>query len=115
MAAGRDFYDEQIRLLEEKNIDGIVDHYHPEATLVGFDVTVKGRDALREHFIGYLDHLGSLKLISTDKFTETDDSIFFEATVETNLGVAKVSDVFVLDDGRATHHFTGVISVSPKE
>jgi hypothetical protein len=64
---------------------------------------------------GYLERLGTLKLKSTDKFTETDDSIFFEATIITQLGEARVYDVFMLRDGKATHHFTGLISVSPLE
>ena len=84
------------------------------AVLVGFDFTVKGKAALREHFEGYLKRLGSLRLISTDRFTETEDSIFFEATIESDLGEARVYDVFILRDGKATHQFTGVISVSPR-
>jgi len=52
--------------------------------------------------------LGYIKLVSTDKFTETEDSIYFEATVETKLGVVRVYDVFLLNDGKATHHFTGL-------
>jgi hypothetical protein len=53
--------------------------------------------------------LGGIELKSTDKYTETDDTIFFEATVVTGaFGEAKVYDAFVLRDGKATHHFTGV-------
>jgi hypothetical protein len=62
---------------------------------------------------GYLARLGTLRLKSTDQFTETEDSIFFEATITTSIGVAKVYDVFLLREGKATHHFTGVISVTP--
>ena len=46
--------------------------------------------------------------MSTDKFAETEDSIFFEATVETKLGVVQVYDAFVLRSGKATHHSTGM-------
>lgn len=110
----RDFYDRQVALLEAGDVETIVtEQYAEDAVLAGFDVTVRGRDALRKHFEGYLAHLGGLKLLSTDKYTETDDSIFFEATVRTGLGEARVYDVFVLRDGKATHHFTGLISVTP--
>lgn len=111
---GRTFYEQQVRHLESFDVDGLVDQYHEDAVLVGFDFMVNGREALREHFDAYLQRLGSLRLISTDRFTETEDSIFFEATIETNLGEARVYDVFILRDGRATHQFTGVISVSPR-
>lgn len=83
--------------------------------MVGFDFTVQGHAAIREHFEGYLERLGRLKLKSTDKFTETEDAIFLEATITTQLGEARVYDVFLLRDGKATHHFNGVISVSPLE
>jgi hypothetical protein len=116
MGLGREFYDRQVAYLEADDADGVVENqYHPDAVLVAFDFTIRGRDALREHFRGYLDHLGGLRVKSTDKFTETEDAIFFEATAVTGLGEAKVYDVFMLRDGKATHHFTGIISVTPHE
>jgi len=57
--------------------------------------------------------LGDLELISTDKFQETDNSIFFEATVRTNFGRGRVYDAMVLQDGKITLHFTGVIDEPP--
>ncbi|GAC1390250.1 MAG: hypothetical protein NVS4B11_05930 [Ktedonobacteraceae bacterium] len=104
------FYQRQIAALEAHDIDTLMTQYHPDATMVGFDFTVKGHEAIRKHFVGYLERLGTLKLKSTDKFTETDDSIFLEATITTNLAEARVYDVFLLRDGKATHHFNGVIS-----
>jgi hypothetical protein len=52
--------------------------------------------------------LGDLKVTSTDKFRETDDTIFFEAHVVTTLGPAVVFDGLVLRDGKISYHFTGV-------
>lgn len=113
---GRDFYDRQLTYLGQKDVDGLVENqYHEDARIVSFDFIREGREELRQHFRGYLAHLGYIELISTDKFTETDDSIFFEATVDTQNGVARVYDVFMLDDGRATHHFTGLLSFEPHE
>lgn len=111
--AGWAFYDEQIAALETHDIDRLMAQYHEDAVLIGFDFTVKGRQALRDHFVAYLARLGSLRLKSTDRFTETDDSIFFEATVHTSIAEARVYDVFMLRDGKATHQFTGVIAVNP--
>jgi ketosteroid isomerase-like protein len=112
-APGKQFYDTQIAFLEAGDLDGLMSQYHEDTILVGFDLTVRGREALRKHMEGYLARLGSFKLKSTDKFTETGDSIFFEATVLTDLGEARVYDVFMLKDGRATHQFTGLISLAP--
>ncbi len=112
---GKVFYQRQIAALEAHDMDTLLTQYHTDATMVGFDFIVKGHQAIREHFEGYLERLGTLKLKSTEKFTETDDSIFFEATIISHPGEARVYDVFMLRDGKATHHFSGLISLSPLE
>jgi ketosteroid isomerase-like protein len=113
LTPGRAFYERQIAALESGDVDRVMAQYHEDAVLVSFDTTVRGLAALREHFVAYLARLGSLTLLSTDRFTETPDAIFFEATVRTSSAEVKVYDVFMLRDGRATHHFTGLISFSP--
>jgi hypothetical protein len=110
---GRAFYDRQIAALESGDIDKVMAQYHQDAVLVSFDTTVRGLAALREHFVEYLARLGSLTLLSTDRWAETPDSVFFEATVRTSSADVKVYDVFMLREGKATHHFTGLISISP--
>ena len=108
--SGRDLYDEQIRALEAGNLDALMAQYTEDAVLVRFDKTVSGKAAIREFMKGYMESLGSFKLISTDKFTETEDAIFFEATVESEHGQAQVYDVFMLSGNKITHQFAGVIA-----
>lgn len=115
MSAGREFYNRQAAFLASQDIDGLVEtQYHPDAVLVGFEFTVHGHAALKEHFKNYLSHLGKIQLLSTDQFAEISDAIFFEATVETDVGEAVVYDVFTFLDGKAIRHFTGLKSVRPK-
>ena len=113
--AGKQFYDQQIKYLEANDVPGMVaNQYAEDGVIIGFGFTRKGHEALLEHFKNYMAQLGKIKLVSTDKFTETDDSIFFEATVETAGGTAQVYDVFILNpDGKASHHFTGLKSFTP--
>ena len=109
-SSGRKFYEEQLDYLAAKDAEGLVlNHYNDDAVLITFDVTVKGREALREYFRAYLEKLGTLTVTSTDRFTETEDSIFFEATVTSNLGTVRVYDALVLRDGKISYHFAGVI------
>lgn len=108
---GKAFYRRQIAALEARDLNALLAQYHPDASMVGYDFVVKGHVAIKKHFEGYLERLGALKLKSTDKFTETEDAIFFEATITSRLGEARVYDVFLLRDGKATHHFSGVISL----
>jgi hypothetical protein len=110
---GRDFYEQQVAHLENGNLDGLMAQYHEDAVLVSFDNIIRGNVNIRRHLEKYLANLGSFKLKSTDKFIETDDSIMFEATIVTDHAEAKVYDVFVLDNGKATHQFTGAISIQP--
>ena len=105
----RQFYEAQIRYLVAGDVESLIDNqYTDDATLVSFDNQIKGNAALKEYFKGYLQMLGNLEVVSTDKFVETEDSLFFEATVNTNFGQAKVFDAWVLRDGKISHHFTGV-------
>jgi hypothetical protein len=111
ISPGRRFYEEQIAYISNTDVDGLVEaHYRDDALPIGFDVTVKCRPALKEYLQGYLRRLGDFRLKSTDRFSETEDAIFFEATVVSNLGEARVYDAMVLRDGEISHHFTGVIS-----
>ena len=107
---GRELYERQIRFLVEKDVDGLIDtNYTPDAELISFGAVVRGDGALKDYFRGYLAMLGDLVVESTDKFVETEDAVFFEATVRSALGRARVYDAFVLRDGRIAVHFTGVM------
>ena len=111
---GKAFYDRQVRFLEANDVKGLIaSQYASDAELIGFDLHVKGTQALITHFTAYLANLGSIKLISTDKFMETDDAIMFEATIKVTAGVARVYDCFVLKNGKAINHFTGMLGFTP--
>jgi len=111
---GNDFYKRQVAFLEANDVPGLIaTQYQPDAELIGFGLHVQGSEALIRHFTGYLANLGGIKLVSTDQFMETDDAVMFEATVQVAAGQARVYDAFVLKNGKATHHFTGLLGFSP--
>ena len=110
LTPGRALYERQIQFLVDKDIDGLIDtNYTSDAELISFQTVVKGRDALKTYFHGYIEMLGDIVVESTDKFAETEDAILFEATVRSRLGLARVYDAWVLRDGQITHHFAGVM------
>ena len=112
---GKAFFNKQVAFLEANDVEGLIaNQYAADAELVGFDFEVKGREALRIHFTKYLANLGAIKLVSIDKFFETDDTIFFEATIDVRAGQARVYDAFVLQKSKATYHFTGLLGFSPR-
>jgi hypothetical protein len=106
---GKQFYQRQVECLIAKDVDRLVDeNYHDDAVLTSADSTARGKPALKAHFHNYLNRVTIKEVKSTDLFVETADTLLFEATVETDHGIAKVYDAFVLRDGKVAYHFTGV-------
>jgi carbon-monoxide dehydrogenase small subunit len=106
---GKRFYENQVKYLLAGDAEGLVDsNYHDDAVVVSPDFIVRGKPALKAHFRRYLNWVKIKQVKSTDNFVETDDSVLFEATIESNMGTVKVYDAFVLKDGKITYHFTGV-------
>jgi hypothetical protein len=113
----RALYDRQVELLTAKDHVRLVEEqYAADAQLLNIDhpPAIVGRPALQAHFAGYLASLGYLKLLSTDKFVESEDSLMFEATIETAGGVARVYDTFVVRDGKIWRHYSGLLGFTPK-
>jgi GH15 family glucan-1,4-alpha-glucosidase len=111
----RDFYYRQLDFIAKKDVEGLIHtQYTEDAELLNFDYHIVGTAALIEYFKNYIASLGYIKLLSTDKYAETDDSLFFESTVEVAGGVAEVYDVFVMRNGKIWRHFAGLRSFTPK-
>jgi hypothetical protein len=104
------FLGEQIELLQQGDVDGLLElHYHPDALLITQQTGMRGHTALRSYFTRYVATLGNFAVDSVDLLSAADGALLFEATVTSALGRARVYDAFVLRDGRAAHHFAGVI------
>jgi hypothetical protein len=111
----RAFYDKQLAILADKDHVRLIDEqYTVDAQLLSYTNHVVGADALKEYFKGYIEHLGYIKLLSTDKYAEGSDCVMFEAHIETAGGVAQVYDVWMMRDGKISHHFSGLIGFTPK-
>lgn len=109
LTTGRKFYNEQIAFLEANDIDGLIsNHYNKDAAMIGLDFTVNGHEALRQLFQDYLRRLGHFRLKETTRFNETEDAIFFEATITGDQGDVRIYDAMVIKDGKISLHFTGV-------
>ena len=105
------FYDEHITLFQAARTDELIErHYHDDAVLVSFEGVIRGAPALKKYLRDYRAALGSFEVLSLDKFVETDGAIFFEATMRTSRGEARVYDAFALREGKITHHFAGMIT-----
>ncbi len=107
------FYDEQIEMLAEKNAAKLVEaHYHDEAVMLVASgeepIVAKGKQAITELFNGYLTYVYK-GFLSTEKFIPTEDSLMFEATIDTANGPARVYDSMYMKDGKIIRHFSGML------
>jgi ketosteroid isomerase-like protein len=106
---GRKFYEEHLAFINAKDFDGLIDsHYNDDATFTSFFGSLKGREALRQHFRTYLGSLGNLR-VRLDKLTETENTLLLETTVTTDGGTIRTYDAFVLRNGKIDYQFYGVI------
>jgi ketosteroid isomerase-like protein len=107
---GYRFYMRHLDYFFNKDVEGLVaNDYTEDAQVLAGEFAVKGPEALKQLFTGYLDMIGDFKLRSTEKFCESDDAIILEATLDTEkTGERKVYDCFVMRDGKIAYHFTGV-------
>ena len=106
---GKRFYKRQVKYLMAGDAETLVENnYHDDAVLTAAAFQIQGKKALKEHFGEYLKSVKLEKVLSTDQFVETDTTVLFEATVQSNHGVARVYDCFVLKEGKISYHFTGI-------
>lgn len=105
------FYDEQLSLLDKGDAEALVNaHYADDIVMIvnsgEAPVIAKGKNEVVNLFSYYLKNVYR-GFVSTEKFIETDDSIFFEATIDTADGPLRVYDVLVVENGKVKRHYSG--------
>ena len=114
LSPGRSFHQKYAACLQAGDSEGLLSLYHPDATLLSIDANVSGTAAIAKFFEQYFGGLGSFSAKPAGKYVEGRDAILCETTVETGDIVARVHDVFVFRDGKATHQFTCSMETTPK-
>jgi hypothetical protein len=82
--------------------------------LLNIDASITGTAAITKFFEHYFGGLGSFRSKPAGTYIEGRDAILCETTVETADSVARVHDVFVFRDGKATHQFTCTMEITSK-
>jgi hypothetical protein len=103
------WYLRHVQWFQDKDIDGLLaSDYAPDALLMSYDFRVQGHDGLKYAFTQYLELVGSFTF-TTQVFHATDTEVILEAILETErAGTRKVWDVFTMENGKITRHFTGL-------
>ena len=112
-------YKEHIQLILNKDIDGILNQYTPDALLISSfsgdrkPQFFRGHKELREHFQGILGLQGLEVDLTFWAETETPETLMVveDVTAKSAEGEARMrfGDSWVLRDGRIAIHFAGMV------
>jgi hypothetical protein len=105
MTVARELFDRQRRLIEAGDLEAIVGQYHEDAVLLGFDRTVRGRAALREHFTAYL--AGRPRFGELLQVAETEDLVSYQVVVEQGGDEVKAYGAIWVRGERIARQITG--------
>lgn len=101
--------------LEAKDVDALAGLYHPDATVLGFDVRLRGPDDLRDALAGPLRLLGRIQVHLGARRAATEECVVREITVESRLGRMRANHSLVIRGGLIRHHFIGTVHRDPGE
>ncbi|HWH92368.1 MAG TPA: nuclear transport factor 2 family protein, partial [Baekduia sp.] len=76
----RQLFERQLRLIEARDLEGLLGQYHEDAVLLRFDRTVAGKAALREHFQAYLAQAPRVKEVT--QLADAGDLVSYQAVME---------------------------------
>lgn len=106
---GNEFFQRRVAALSAGDVDSLVEDYADDAEVVRFVGVARGPNEIRAYLVGFLAAHRRFDLISIDQFRETDDTVMWEATVETAAGPLQVSEALVFsDEGKIWREFPGV-------
>jgi len=108
----RKFYEGHIERLKKNDVNLLVESdYHDDAVMILLaqdePQVIRGKDALKQLLEGYLEFIYR-GYVSTEKYSEIEDSLFFEATIRTASGTAQVYDALLMKEGKILRHYSGV-------
>jgi hypothetical protein len=106
---GGEFFKRRMEFLAAGDVDSLVVQYASDAEIVRFLGVARGHEEIRAYLVGFLTAHQSYKLVSLDQMQHSDDSLIWEATVDTAAGPIQVYDVFVFDgSGKVSREFPGI-------
>jgi hypothetical protein len=103
----RHLLDRQIELLQSGDVDGLVDQYDEEATVLRFDMSAQGHEQIRSLFTDYVARGPRLK--SLDSYAESSDMLSYQATMELGGSEVRTYGILVLRRGKIWRQFAGIL------
>ena len=98
-------FQRQMAALAERDIDALMQNYHPEAQMLRFEGTSTGLDEIRELFTGYLQL--KPELVDLTQYIESDDTIFYRAVMNLGGEPEHAFGTLVVRDGKVWRQTAG--------
>ena len=95
----------QMAALSARDLDALLDNYHPEAQVLRFEGTASGLDEIRELFTGYLEL--KPELVDLTQYTESADTIFYRAVMNLGGEPEHAFGTLVVRDGKVWRQTAG--------
>jgi len=93
--------------VEAKDLEALTALYHPDGLVIGFDMRLRGRDAIRDELSAPLRFLGQVRVLEGTRLSQAADALLVELTVHSRLGRMRATHGFVVRHGLIEHHFIG--------
>jgi hypothetical protein len=102
----RELFDRQLRLIEARDLEGLLGQYHEDAVIVRLDRTVAGRPALREHLAAYLAQGPHVREVT--QVNASDDVVSYQAVLELGGEEVRAYGALFLRGERIARQITGL-------
>lgn len=104
-----DFLTQHAAAVASADLDAVMALYADDATLLSFDWTADGADAVRQRFADFFEFHGEIQGVEVTYQTATDDAAFALYAVTGERGTFQIMNAFDLDGDQCTRHFSNEI------
>ena len=105
-----DFLTRHASAVASADLDAVVALYADDATLLSFDWTADGAEAIRQRFADFFEFHGDISDVEIRYQTETDGAAYAMYSVTGERGTFQIVNAFELDGARCTRHFSNEVS-----
>ena len=104
-----DFLTRHASAVASSDLDAVLALYADDATLLSFDWTADGADAVRQRFQDFFDFHGEISDVEIRYQTTTDGAAFALYAVTGERGTFRIMNAFEMDGDRCTRHFSNEV------
>ena len=105
-----DFLSKHAAAVAAADLDAVTALYSDAGTLLSFDWTADGKDAIRQRFSDFFEFHGEISDLKVAYQTTTDDAAFALYAVTGERGTFRIMNAFDLDGDACTRHFSNEVS-----